>query len=542
MATGDERELPVPVDPSEATSDGRTTRRDFTRAAIVVAGSAAFAPVLSACGSSGGSAKPAAATAAGPAKRGGRFRVAMTGNGTAETHTPGLANSLIDNAHVIQVYDTLTVRNDQFKVVNSLAEEMTPNASADEWTIRLPQGVEFHNGKTLTADDLIYTIKWTLDKKNASFGAVQFGDVVGYKKLDERTVRIKLRRPNSFFDYYVEPYSVSIIPDGTKKFDKPIGTGPFKLVSFAPGKQAVYERFENYRYSGKPYLDRLEIISIDDPLARVNALIGGQVDAAGDLPPVQVKAVDGKNGLKVNNTPSAQWTAMAMHTASGPFKDPRVRQAMRLLIDREQIKQNVFLGYAEAVSDVYGRFEPWYPEVPLRPYDPEKAKSLLKAAGQENLATQLQTGPLGAGHPDMDTLFAEQARKGGTRVQATVHPVEEYWAKFYEQRPFFATYWSGNGYVLDANRTYRPGSAWNEGQWDDPQWASLYNQALAETDRAKATELLRESQMVAYDHGPYIIPVSQNYLDGYNASKFAGVRANPEYPFGMFHFDGVHVV
>jgi peptide/nickel transport system substrate-binding protein len=539
MATGDEQQLTQ----HGAPSDSASTRREFTRGAIAVAGSLALAPLLSACGSSGGGTQSAAAaTAAGPAKRGGRFRVAFTGNGTAETHTPGLANSLIDNAHVIQVYDTLTVRNDQFKVVNSLAEEITPNATADEWTIRLPQGVEFHNGKTLSADDLIYTIKWTLDKKNASLGASQFADVVGYKKLDERTVRIKLKRPNSFFDYYVEPYSVSIIPDGTTKFDKPVGTGPFKLVSFSPGKQAIYERFENYRYSGKPYLDRLEIISIDDPLARVNALIGGQIDAAVEIPPVQVKVVDGKNGLKVNNTPSAQWTAMAMLTTGDPFKDPRVRQAMRLLIDREQIKQNIFLGYAEAVSDVFGRFEPWYPDVPLRQYDPEKAKSLLKAAGQEKLAIALHTGQLGAGHPDMDTLFAEQARKGGTTVRAVSHPVDQYFAQFYEKVPFFATYWSGNGYVLDAGRIYRAGAGYNETQWDDAQWASLYDQALAETDRTKASDLLRESQMVAYDHGPYIIPVSQNYLDGYNASKFAGIRANPEYPFGMFHFDSVHAL
>ena len=162
-----------------------------------------------------------------------------------------------------------------------------------------------------------------------------------------------------------------------------VGTGPFRLKSFTPGQRSVHARFANYCLDGKPYLDQVTIIDIDDANARMNALISGQVQAIADVPYTQTKVITQQPSLVLFNNEGGGWLTLCMRIDQEPFTDVRVRQAFRLIVDRNQMLQNALAGFGRIANDLYAPFDPAYLQVPQREQDLEKAKSLLRAAGHD---------------------------------------------------------------------------------------------------------------------------------------------------------------
>jgi peptide/nickel transport system substrate-binding protein len=473
--------------------------------------------------------------------RGGRLRVGMTGNGGLETFNPATANADIDAAHVLQVFEPLTNYDDNGRVVNLLAEEILPNKALDEWTVRLPAGVELHNGKTLSADDVIYTFAYNLNPKNAALGSASLAqvDLRRTKKLDKRTLRVKLTRPNSFFRESVAGFNLAIFPVGQKDFSHPVGTGPFKLKSFSPGHRAELTAFKNYRQHGKPYVDELAIVSIVDPQARVNALTSRQVDLIAGVPAVLASNIRNTSGLKLLEAEGGLWPGQYMFTsgpAAGPFSDVRVRQALRLLVDREQIVKNVYLGHARLGNDIYGWNDPSYPhDLPQRKYDPEQARSLLKAAGHEKLVVDLYTSNFLAGLLELSTLMAAQAKKAGVTINIHNVTPDTYFTRIYLKKPFASTYWPGYSFVNEAILNLVNGATVNETKWRDPRWQSLFGQALQTANRTKASELLAEAQRVFYHRGGYIIPTFPHFLDA-STAHVGGIHKSVVEALGWYNF------
>ena len=180
--------------------------------------------------------------------------------------------------------------------------------------------------------------------------------------------------------------------------------------SFTPGQQSVFKKFPNYWQSGRPYVDQLTIIDFTDDTARVNALLGGQVDAIDNLPTGQIAQVQGNSQLKVLISHTGQWQPFTMRVDQAPFNDVRVRQAMRLIVDRPQMVEQVLSGQGRIANDMYAPFDPGYPtHLPQRHQDLEQAKSLLKAAGHAGLTVQLTTAPVFQGVVQAAQVFAQQA-------------------------------------------------------------------------------------------------------------------------------------
>src|SRR5262249_46628453 len=151
------------------------------------------------------------------------------------------------------------------------------------------------------------------------------------------------------------------------------------------------DRFENYWGEG-PYVDELTLVSLPDDSARTNALLSGQVDAIQNLPLQQLAGVKSNPNLKVLNAQTGNWSPFSMNCQQEPFKDVRVRQAMRLIVNRDELIQQALLGNGRVANDLYTPYDPAYAKsIPQREQDIEQAKSLLKAAGQENLTVELQT-------------------------------------------------------------------------------------------------------------------------------------------------------
>lgn len=516
--------------------DPRTSRRGFLAGGLAIGGIAA----LSACGLS---ANPASDS---PHKisRGGRLRVGLAGAGSTESFPGPKMVSYIDVARTRQVYERLTTFDASGQIVNELAQEFTSNKSLDKWTMRLIPNVKFSNGKELTADDVIYTFRWHFDKKNASQAAIAIANIdpASLRKVDDKTVEFGLFTPNALFPQDLVQQSLVMMPDGTTDFRKPIGTGPYVMESFDPGRRMVFVRNPHYRIDGRPYLDRLEMVSVDDPDARVAALTSGQLDIIGDVSPLRAREISHSSNLTLAVSKSGFFLEHLMSCSQQPFDDVRVRQAMRLLVDREQLVQNVFQGYAKVGNDMPSWFDTAaYPDVPQRTYDPDKARSLLKAAGRENLAIDLYTGRHTAGLLEIGTLSAQQAKAAGVSITVHDQAPQVYYADDYGKKPFFSDYVTGGPYWFNGPRLQLKGAPYNAAEWVDPDFERLYAETRRTPDKDRQFELMREMQTITYDRGACIIPVFPDFLDAHT-KKVGGLKKSVVLGLGYHDFADLHVL
>src|SRR6266487_992809 len=276
---------------------------------------------LAACGSSGSSSPSTSPTqAAGQPKRGGNFRLGVTGGGPKDIMDGQNIITKPDQARLVSAFETLLLFNENYQLTNDgLAESVTQD-NPKQYTIKLRQGIEFQNGKTMTADDVIYSIQRIGTKGNGltGFAATATMDVAGMKKLDKYTVRLPLKTPDSTVPQTLGSYTFTIVPTGYKAYPHPqIGTGAYKLKSFTPGQQSVHERNPNYWRSGEPYFDAVTVTDFSDSTAQVNGLLGGQIDAMTDLPASQVKVVQSR-GMGVLGTRTSSWPSRSTSGAPAP--------------------------------------------------------------------------------------------------------------------------------------------------------------------------------------------------------------------------------
>jgi peptide/nickel transport system substrate-binding protein len=474
-----------------------------------------------------------AALRAGP-KRGGTFRIGVSG-GSAKDFIDG--QNIVtrpDQARIVTGWETLVTFDSNFKLkFDGLAEELSAKR-ADVWTIRVRQGIEFHNGKTLGADDVIYSLQRLLDPKLKLFGgaALSSVDPKRIKKLDKRTVRLFLKQKDVTILDALGQYVAGIVPAGYSpgaigKANPNVGTGPYKLQSFSPGQRSVHVRNPNYWRSGQPYFDQVVIIDFPDDTARVNALLSGQIDAMTDVPPAQVAVVNGHSGTKVLESPSAAWTPLCMRVDAAPFTDVRVRQAMRLIADRPQMVAQALSGHGHIGNDLYAPFDEAYDSaLPKRHQDIEKAKSLLKAAGQSGLTVDLQSTNGALGMNEGAQVFAQQAKAAGVNVNVKILDSGAFYGDQYLKWPFSTDFWGSRNYLSQVAAGSLPTSPYNETHWPDSgdsKFLSLYKQALATVDKKKRTAILHDMQKLEYDNGGYIVWGFSTLLDGYS-SKVKGLK------------------
>jgi peptide/nickel transport system substrate-binding protein len=500
---------------------------DLSRRQFIVgtAGLAAAGGLAAACGSGSSSAATGPATgAAGTPKRGGNFRLGVTGGGSKDIMDGQNIITKPDQARLVSAFETLLLFDENYQLTtNGLAESVTQD-SPTQYTIKLKPGIEFQNGKTLTADDVIYSFQRIGTKAYGltGYAATATMDIAGMKKLDQYTVQLPLKSPDSTIPQTLGSYTFTVVPVGYKAYPAPqIGTGAYKLKSFAPGQQSVHERNPNYWRSGQPYFDTVTITDFSDSTAQVNGLLGGQIDAMTDLPPSQVKVVQARGmGALVSKT--GGWLPICMAIDLPPFDDARVRQAMRLLVDRPGMLTQVASGYGFIGNDLYAPFDPGYDHsLPQRHQDIAQAKSLLKAAGKANLNVDLHTTNGAAGMVETATVFANQASAAGIKVNVINDP--NYYGNQYLKLPFSVDFWGTRAYLNQVQQGSLPTSPYNETHWPPKSgtgsnFEKLYNQALAEPNQANRIQIMHEMQQAEYQVGGYIIPFFGGLIDGYAAN------------------------
>ena len=497
------------------------TRRRFLGGAAAFGGAA----LLGACGSSSSSSSSQTVAHSSP-RPGGTLHFGGAGGSSKDFMDPLIAFSDVDQSRDQATWEPLLGTDAQGKVAfNSLAEEFS-TTTADVWTIRVRTGIEFHDGKTLGADDVIYSIRRLANPKlnNPStplLGALNLNRIV---KLDNRTVRLYLNYkdvtlPATFSAPWtgITPVGYSPLRLGGASVSEQIGTGPFMLKSFTPGQQSVHGRFHNYWRSA--YLDEVVINDISDT-ARVNALLAGQLDAASEIPSGQISQVKQNSGMRLFVAPGQTFGPLLMQIKTPPFTDVRVRQAMRLLANRPQMVDLALDGYGKVGNDVPSPWDPAYDSsLPQRVQDIPQAKSLLKAAGQENLTVTLVTSPVLNGLTQASTVFAEDASQAGVKVNLQVVDSSILYGPKYLKWPFSVDYYSGSPYLQQVAVWMLPSSPYNETGWPDAQhmsYVSLYNQARSTLDTATQTDILHEMQQMEYEAGGAIIWGFVDHVDGYS--------------------------
>ena len=504
------------------------TRRRLMKQFAAVGAATAGAGVLAACAGddedSGGTDTVGTGVAKG-GKRGGTLRAGLIGGSTADTLDPLRGVTTTDFARNIQLYDQLSILDPDGSIGMKLAEEMTANSDATEWTIRLKPDITFHDGKPLTADDVIYTFKQILNPKNPTNSTAQMApfDPKRLRKVDKLTVKLGCKQPfSTFVDTASSLSTMGIIPVG---FDpkNPVGTGPFKFQSFTPGRQSVFVRNPDYWQEGVPYLDKLVIANYKDETSQINALRAEQVDVIDQLSATSVATLPDSQTVI---SQSGGFNPFTMRMDVAPFDDVNVRQALRFLVDREQMNQQVFSGHALIGNDLWSPFDPGYDKsLPKREQDIEQAKSLLKQAGRSDLSIELITSDIAQGVVKSAEVFVQQAKAAGVQVRLRKVTVAEFFGPNFKKWPFAQDYWFYLRYFCQVASAMIPDAPFGETHFEDAEYMRLYNEALRTIDEDKRNEISKEMQRIDYERGTYIIPMFAPIIDGH-APQVKGIHTS----------------
>ncbi len=457
-----------------------------------------------------------ATAAAGLPKRGGTLRVGMLGGTSGDTLDPDAGANFMDNIRAPALFDPLVTLNlAGTGVTYMLAESMTASKDAKSWTIRLRPDVTFHNGKPLTADDVIYTFRRIADPKHPLDGSQNLAaiDLTGLRAVDSHTVFVPMKTPFASFPLQISnSYNFGIVPVG---FDatNPIGTGPFTYKSLTPGQQSVFVRNNNYWQSGKPYLDQITIIDFNDDTAAFNAVQSGQIDMYANAQSTLIGPATSA-GLEVLFSRAGQWNLLCMRVDKPPFTDVRVRQAFKLIVNRPQINSQAYSGHSAIGNDVFGQFDASFDKTLKHHQDIARAKSLLKAAGHgSGLSLELVTAPVAAGQVDMSVVFAQQAKAAGVNIKLRKVPVGTLYGPQYKKWLFSTNAESYNAYLTGVALFTLTTSPYNSTHFSNPRYDSLYKQANATLNHKLSTEIQHEMQRIDFDTGGFIIPTYNKLVD-----------------------------
>jgi peptide/nickel transport system substrate-binding protein len=332
------------------------------------------------------------------------------------------------------------------------------------------------------------------------------------QKLDERTVRLTLHKPNSFLPEEFSQIWNPIVPMDFDPRIHPVGTGPYRFKSFTPGSRSLFTRNPDY-WREVPYFDEIAVLDFTDDTARLNALIGGEIDVMPSPPHSQMQIAQAAPGITVCNLPSSAWEPFCVRADVEPFRDVRVRQALRLIPDRQQFITQVYNGNARLGNDLFGASDVDYAGgFSQRMQDLDQARALLRAAGHPNLDVELVTSTVSPTLVQAAEVYAEQAKNAGVTVRVRRVDPAAFFGPEFLKRPFTQDTWGAFPLMPVVSLTLLPGAGDNETGWNDPDTLRLVDAARATLAPAPRKDLMIELQRVLYDRGGYIIPALVNQL------------------------------
>jgi peptide/nickel transport system substrate-binding protein len=496
---------------TEMYNQKKISRRQFIKGVSALGLTAALSPTLL----SGN------ANAATP-KKGGTFKQAMTGGATSDSLDPATLFASQNINVSSQLNNCLVEIDHNFKPVPELAESWGASADAKIWTFKLRKGVEFHNGKSFTAQDVIYSINHHRGEKSKSAAKPLLKSIQNIKADGKYQVVFELAEGSADFSFIMSDYHLRIFPDGTqgKDFDKGIGTGGYMLEDWEPGVRALTKRNPNYWRSNRAHFNEIETLAIVDVNARTNALKTGRVHAIdrADVKTVHLlKRMPNINVTAVNST--MHFTAPMM-VDQKPYTDNNVRMALKLAVNREEMVKTILKGYGEVGNDhpisSVNRYQAGNLE--QRTYDPDKAKFYMKKAGMLDHTFNLHASDAAfTGAVDSAVLYQESAKKAGIKINVVREPSDGYWSNVWTKKEWCMCYWSGRP-VEDMmfSVAYAAGAPWNDTHWSHDKFNKLLKEARAELNENKREQLYIQMQEICKDNGGTVVPMFNQIVEAHS--------------------------
>jgi peptide/nickel transport system substrate-binding protein len=484
-----------------------------------------------------------------PAKVGGTLRVGMLGYGSGlepyqlrEAGTLGLAG-------ICGEY--LTFSNNALQVTPWLATGWKPNRTLTTWTFQLRRGVKFHNGKTMTADDVVASFKQYLTLKTSQLLSAIPSNLMGPEgvvKTGPYTVQFRLKQPNNAFPYLVsqtsyqaiiQPAAIAARPD-TWVSSGMIGTGAYKLKSFSPGQRAELVRFNQY-WGGRPALDGATLTYYQGSAPMVLALRAGQIDLAQQMSPQEAFSFKNNKKFKIFSAPTSAHRMFGLRVDRAPFTDARVRRAIALTLNRPDLIQRILLGAGTLGNDspFWSHFPSTDPSIHQRKQNVQLAKALLAAAGNPNPKFTITTWN-GLDLPDYAQAIQAAGAEAGMNISLEVMSSDDYYgggADYYAttpwiNRPATITEYGARGVPnLFLSAAYVSDGIWNASHYKNAAFDAVAKQFLATAEvkgqrkftKTMAGILLRDTPVITAYFITYVTAGSAR-VTNYQAEGLSQVR------------------
>ena len=461
-----------------------------------------------------------AAMAATP-KKGGRFRHGMGYGSTTDTLDPATyENNFMSGGVGYAHANHLAEVGSDGKLIPELAESFE-SADAKTWTYKLRKGVEFHNGKSLTADDVIASLNHHRGDASKSAAKGLLKPVEAIKKVDDHTLVFELSAGNADFPFITSDYHLQIKPskDGKINSTDGISTGAYKIEKFEPGIRMLGKRNPNYWKQGAAHFDEIELLSLIDVTARQNAVMNGDVDFIDRVDPKTVSLLARVPTLTILETTGTQHYTFPMRVDTAPFDNIDFRRAMKYSIKRKELVDKILLGHGLIGNDhpisVSNAFH--NSELTQWQYDPDKARHHYKKSGHSGAIQLSAANAAFAGAVDAAQLIKASAAAAGINIEVVREPNDGYWSNVWNKKPWCACYWGGRpteDWMFSA--AYIDSTEWNDTAWKTTDAAKKFNKlvilARAELDQGKRRTIYHECQSLISADGGAIVPMWANYI------------------------------
>ncbi|WP_293867440.1 ABC transporter substrate-binding protein [uncultured Alsobacter sp.] len=458
---------------------------------------------------------------------GGNLKAAGWSSSTADTLDPAKASLSTDYVRCCAFYNRLTFLDKSGTPQMELAESIE-SKDAKVWTVKLRKGVTFHNGKTLSSADVVFSLKRHLDPAVASKVNSIAKQITDVKAIDPLTVEITLADPNGDLPTILGMHHFMIIADGTTDFSKANGTGAFVCQTFEPGVRSVAVRNKNY-WKKQANLESFEFFAIPDDTARVNALLSGDIQLAASINPRSMRLVESQPGVVLSKTTSGNYTNLNMRMDMSPGDKAGFVEGVKYLLNREQIQKSALRGLAEIAND-----QPVPPSSPYfnaelkpKPYDPERAKSLFQKSGLLGQAVPLVASDAASSSVDMAVVLQQAGAAIGMNFDVKRVPSDGYWSNYWLKAPFhFGNINPRPTPDILFSLLYTSSAPWNESQYKSEKFDRMIIEARGSLDQAKRKQIYGEMQAMIANEAGTAIPVWISNVDAIS-SKLQGLESNP---------------
>ncbi|MFD1911023.1 ABC transporter substrate-binding protein [Halodurantibacterium flavum] len=464
-------------------------------------------------------------------RKGGTLRIGMQGGGSTDSLDPALAANQV-TFQLLRMFGEPLVELDPSGegLEMRLAESVDSTPDARVWTFRIRQGVTFHDGTTMTPDDVLATLRRHSDE-NSQSGALGIMQGIEDMAVDGDNVVITLASPNADLPYLLADYHLLVQPKGGAEAPAAgVGTGAYRVVNFEPGVRAVFEKFPDHWDESQGHFDSVEILVINDNTARTSALQSGQVHLINRIDPKVAGLMGRAPNVQITNVSGRGHYVFIMHCNTAPFDNADLRMALKLAVDRQDMVDKILMGYGSVGNDFpINAAYPFFDDtIPQREYDPEQAAFYYQRSGHDGSPIVMSCSDVAfAGAMDAAALFQQSAQAAGIPLQIQREPGDGYWSDVWNVKPFCASYWGGRP-VQDQmySTAYSSTADWNDTRFENAEFDSLLVEARGELDETRRREMYSRMAYLVRDEGGLILPMFNDFISA-NATELQGWIDDP---------------